>query len=486
MSGRCAWLLVVFGCSGAAVGTSEEGSSTSESGGESSSSGESEAPTSEGGDDATTGEVDGCPVDWAGDLALGPAPVQLDEGLAVPIDIIELSARLTLDVEGKAAEVEALVKFRVGDAAGRPIFDLRQEPVGELDGEAIDALWTRDFGGSTGAEMRVLDREVAACSEHVLTLRYTLVRPPGFAADPPKFEVNGVAWDFAFNDVAPRMFLEQWLPANLVHDRHGISLALEIAGGAAGQRVISNGEVVGGEGLWQIDWPEDSTAQSPMLVLAPGDKVVSDSVTLDGVTFEVHRSLAYSEEPAAFLEVLTEAYAGFAVSTGAYRYPRFVAYVNKNAGMEYDGGTTSDIGALRHELFHSWYGRGVRPRRGADGWLDEAWTEYNTGTPALPAAVMDLADPPVKLCDDDPWSRTTSLTAYGVGKAVFAGIAAEAGVEPLRASMREFYAAHAGEPVTTQMVEQHLHCTLQVPAVRALFHRFVYGRQGEAAAASGC
>ncbi len=30
----------------------------------------------------------------------------------------------------------------------------------------------------------------------------------------------------------------------------------------------------------------------------------------------------------------------------------------------------------------------------------------------------------------------------------------------------------------------HLHCTLQVDAVRALFHRYVYGRPGEPAPAA--
>lgn len=62
---------------------------------------------------------------------------------------------------------------------------------------------------------------------------------------------------------------------------------------------------------------------------------------------------------------------------------------------------------------------------------------------------------------------------------MFAGIAAEAGVDELRASMRGFYEMHAGSPVTTETLERHLHCELQVPAVRRLFHRFVYGRPGE-------
>lgn len=485
--------MVLLGCGVPATeGTSESGEHGSSEGG----SGTGEVPTTGGGEstgEQTSGEQDACGAGWSEDLALGPEPVMVEGGLAVPIDVVDLSARFTLDVAGETTTVDAQLTFRVGDRAGRPVFDLRQEPdAGDLDGVELGGaeqgwLATVDLGGGADAVMRALDREVEACSEHVLTLRYTLVRPPGFAADPPQFEEDGVSWDLAFNDLLPRMFLEQWLPANLVHDRHKISLTLAIVGGAADQRVISNGEVTTrGAGVWEIGYPAGSTAQSPMLVLAPASEVASSSVTVDGVELAVHRTQAFSEEPEAILMILQEALATYVASTGEYLYPRFTAFVIKNAGMEYDGGTTTDITALPHEVFHSWFGRGVRPRRGGDGWIDEAWNEYSTTEPRFPAAPMSMETPPVTLCDENPWRRTTPLTAYATGRAVFAGIAAEAGVAALRASMREFYAAHAGATVTTEMLEQHLHCTLQVKGVRSLFHRFVYGRPGEPEAPLAC
>lgn len=486
--------MVLLGCGVPATSGSDDaesgevGSSSSGEGGEPTTTGADETSGGEASSGGETGEEDVCGPGWADDLALGPTPVMLPEGLAVPIDVMDLRGSFTVDVAGEATTVAAQLTFRVGALAGRPVFDLRQEPdAGDLDGEAIGALWLKDLGGGAGSEMRVLDREVAACSEHVLTMNYTLVRPPGFAADPPRFKEDGVAWDLSFNDVAPRMFLEQWLPANLVHDRHPISLSLMIVGGAADQRVLSNGEVTTPEaGRWDIAFAADSTAQSPMLVLAPASEVVSQSVVVDGVELVVHRTEAFSEAPEVLLDLLGEGFAEFVASTGAYRYPRFVAVISPNAGMEYDGGTTSDVAALSHELFHSWFGRGVRPRRGADGWFDEAWNEYNTGDPQFPAAPLGMDGPMVTLCNGEGWSRTTPLAAYDTGKAVFAGIAAEAGVEPLRAAMREFYGEHAGEPVTTEVLEQHLHCALQVEAVRGLFHRYVYGHQGEPSAAAAC
>jgi hypothetical protein len=156
--------------------------------------------------------------------------------------------------------------------------------------------------------------------------------------------------------------------------------------------------------------------------------------------------------------------------------------IDFNGGMEYDGGTVSSVEALPHELFHSWYGRGIRPARASDGWFDEAWNEYNTAFPLFPAEPIAADAPPAVLCSDNPWSRTTPFTAYDEGRAVFAAIADAAGVAPLRASMQAFYAAHVLEPVSTQELERHLHCSLDVPAVRELFHRRVYGKQGAAPA----
>lgn len=484
---------VTMGCtdlctmSAGSTTTGEPTSGSASTSGSGSTSG-SESTSGDSGDESSTGTTgeEGCAPGWADDLPLGPEPVMLDEGVAVPVDVVDLRARLVIDVAAEVTTAEVTWTFRVGATAGRPVFDLRQEPTaGDLDGEAVAAadLWTRDLGGGPGAEMRVLDRELPACSEHVLRLAYPLVRPPGFAADPPGFDEDGVDWDFTFNDIAPRMFLEQWLPANLIHDRHPIALTLEIFGGAADQRVISNGDVTAvGATAWEVTWPARSTALSPMLVLKPASEVASFAGEVDGTTLEVHRHATIDADPADLHAELAALFAAYTASTGPTIHPRFTAFVVQNAGMEYDGGTTADETSLAHEVFHSWFGRGVQPMRGADGWLDEAWDEFNTGASAFTAAAIDPGLPPKRLCDRNPWTRATSIDAYDDGEAVFAAIAAEAGVEPLRASMRAFYAAHAGERVRTEDVERHLHCTLPAAAVRAVFHRFVYGSQGEPAA----
>lgn len=460
------------------------------SSGEGSSSGAADESSGGG---TSGGEDDGC---RAGDMLVAPQPVQLAGGLAVPIDVQALEGELVFDVATATTAASAKLRFTVAEA-GRPIFDLRQATITEarLDGEAIDPslMPEQDLGGGPGAQMRVLEVELPACSEHTLELRYPLAAVSGVAATPPAIDVDGVTWDFGFSDLAPRMFLEQWLPANLIHDRHPITLTVEVKDPPELQRLISNGAVTElGAARWSIVFPAYSTAQSTMLVLVPASTVESSSqsVLTEGgaeVAIELHRTLTTPESSAQLHAVLAEAFAGFGDSTGEYAYPRFTAYVAINKGMEYDGGTTSAVYALTHELFHSWYGRGARPMHARDGWIDEAWDEWNTGEPLFPAIGLDMRDPAVRLYDPNPWGRTTPYAAYDDGKLLFAGVAALAGATALRDAMRDFYEGHSLAQMTTQGLEQHLTCALAVD-VRGLFHRFVYGLQGapEATPAGYC
>lgn len=437
------------------------------------------------GSSSTGGADDDC---RDGDLVVAPLPVMVDGALAVPIDVLELRGEFRLDVAAQTTEAYARLRFTIAEA-GRPIFDLRQGQVTEatLDGVAIDpeAMPERDLGGGPGAQMRVLAVELPACTEHTLELRYPVTKLVGFAAAPPAFDIDGVTWDFGFSDLAPRMFLEQWLPANLIHDRHPIALTLEIVGAPAEQRVISNGVISElGPDHWAIDFPAYSTAQSTMLVVIPAGRVESSSQMLmagdaPAIAVELHRTLETPESSAQLHALLADAFQSFSMSTGDYAYPRFTAYVAINKGMEYDGGTTAAVSALSHELFHSWYGRGARPMHARDGWIDEAWDEYNTGDPMFPVQVLDASDPLVRLHDGNPWGRTTPFAAYDDGKLLFAAVAAEVGVQPLRDSMRDFYEAHALGQMTSEGLEQHLACSLAAPAVRWLFHRFVYGLPGD-------
>ena len=92
----------------------------------------------------------------------------------MPIDVLAVNATLLFDLSASSARATASMRFRMGARQGHPMFDLRQTiEDAALDGSAISPtdMPAVDLGGGPGAEMRVLHRELAAGSEHVLRQR---------------------------------------------------------------------------------------------------------------------------------------------------------------------------------------------------------------------------------------------------------------------------------------------------------------------------
>jgi hypothetical protein len=68
---------------------------------------------------------------------------------------------------------------------------------------------------------------------------------------------------------------------------------------------------------------------------------------------------------------------------------------------------------------------------------------------------------------------------WQVGSALFATFADLIGDDGIRAAMAEFYSSHAPGGFTTAQLEQHLFCEAGLPEARDLFHRYVYGNEGD-------
>lgn len=408
----------------------------------------------------------------------------------MPVDFQSVTASLTFDVSGASAVGDATISFQTGASGGRPVFDLRQPVTGVwLDGLVLplSSVLTRDLGGGAGAEIRVLDRPVAAGSVHSLRLTYSVglpAAPPGGGYPPGlAYGAGGrLSWNLGFTDLAPGRYLESWVPANLIWDQFALTLIVRLAGTPVAHTLITNGTIsVLGGNHWQVDFPASSTAMSMLLELQPSDGLAhaATSVTLpvSGATVSVEGWKKATNTTVA-LPAQVANIAGWLSENEAYIGPyahgnRFVAYLQQG-GMEYDGGCTSGTGALRHEAYHSWWGRAVRPASQADGWVDEGWNTYHDagGAGAVP---LDYSAAPVTLCSRNPYSRVTPSASYGSGAALFSGLAALSSAVSLAGWMGEFYAANREKPSTTLQLESHLLARSGKVGTVDAFHRFVYG-----------
>ena len=419
---------------------------------------------------------------------LAPPAADVDGLHAVPIDIQHITARLAFDGGMQTATGDATIEFTTGTEPGSPIFDLRQMITAAfLDGNPIPVAQVahHDFGGGAGSELRICEPVLAANSAHTLRLTYILGHPASSAAgsyQPALTWSTGprLRLSFGFTDLGPGRYLDAWIPANLIFDQFEIALDLEVTNTAIAHSIITNGAVtILGPTHWSVAFPARSASLSTLLEIRASDTLVSQTGTValpapgPVVTIEAWKLTTSSVDLTACINELQTFLTSNATEAGPYLHGnRFVAFF-VGGGMEYDGGTTSSAGALEHEAYHSWWGRGLKPASQNDAWWDEAWTVYVTENFApLP---FNAADLPVELHSQNPWVRQTTFDAYGEGSRFFQGVAALMGDGALRDAMAAFYRTRNQRPATTLDLESHLLCTSGLGELVDAFHRWVFG-----------
>ncbi len=428
---------------------------------------------------------------------IAPPPKTVDGLLAVPIDIQTITGSFNFDAGAQTADADVTILYTVGPTAGNPIFDLRQTITQAwLDGAIFPAaqLASHSFGPGSFDKLRIVESLQAAGSVHTLRVQYNLAVPQsqlGGAYLPALEWLAGPSLKFVFglSDLNAARYAEAWLPANLPFDQYTIDLDIQITNTLANHSVISNATVTTlGANHWSLSFPSRFTSVSPLLEIRASNTLESltSTVTLpvsgNTVNIEAWKITGTATNLATQISNISAMLTDNENDYGAYVHGnRFVAFFN-GGGMEYEGGTTTGSGALNHETFHSWFARGVKPAAQADGWWDEAFTEYhdNGANDTLP---FDFGDAPILLCSLNPWQRTTPGNSYTDGFDFWKGIAAITGVSGLNNLMSSFYNTYKGNsPVTTQMLEEYLLCHQADDQVVDSFHRFIYGFTDDATA----
>jgi hypothetical protein len=347
----------------------------------------------------------------------------------VPIDILDLDASIEFDLANASAHAEATLTFQLGPSAGQPILDLRQSHTSLiLDGQPIDAalLARHDFGKGMDSGFAILAIELEPCTIHELQLGYAVALPQAPNAGGLAYgQAPARLWfDLFSSDLNPGRYLEAWLPANMPWDRHALHIGVSLVGAGFEHTLLSNAEVESLDvNTWQLEFADTTTAMAPMIVIKPSEELtlaagVHLAANGQDIEYEVWTDDSLATPPASYAASLVAWLDEFVLSTGDYPHPRVTAYLYQtNRSMEYAGGTTSSPAAFEHELFHSWWARGLEPATYADGWIDEAWTMFNT-TPniELVPVALDWTAAPVQLYDPHPFARDTPDASYSSGR----------------------------------------------------------------------
>ena len=274
-----------------------------------------------------------------------------------------------------------------------------------------------------------------ARSVHALRVTYRLGVPIsdlGGAYPPVLKWLPGprVRWSFGMADLYAGRYLEAWFPSNLPFDHFPFTLELTITGTAIPHTVVTNGSVTTkGPNRWTISFPPWFTTMSPLVELHAADTVQTASATTRlpvsnrPITISACKFVTGDEDLAARLPRIAALLSEQERRFGEFGGDSYVCFFHgASGGMEYGNATTTSESALRHEVIHSWFARGLTPASQADGWWDEGFTRYleSDGHPEP----LDFRAPPVELCSRRPFQRTTAAHSYEAGSRVFRGIAA--------------------------------------------------------------
>lgn len=390
------------------------------------------------------------------------------------------SQKLTLKINPTAQTLQgkSLIFFST-TSTGHAYFQFDgQVQSAKLNGQTVQTFTVQDPDGA-GYQFIALDQSVTADEISVLELEFTL------PADRLSFENGGVGLMTDMTDLSTGRFFERWGPSSFEDDAFSMVLKIQLEETDSVHQVFANGAITKlGPLEWQVSFPAHYTTSSFFLHLTNRSLFVKKASyqgiekTIPLIVYSASESLA-----ATAMNRLAGLFAEIERDFGPYPHDQFVAYIHSGGGgMEYVGATITGLGALGHELFHSWFARGVMPAEGRSGWIDEAmasWRDYGY----FQASSL-LTRPPTILAAFSPYRRSTPSNCYKDGRALLSELdvhfAAVGGLKPI---MKDFAQRYKYRVVTTEEFSSFLEAKSGL-TVAPFFQRYIFG-VGETLATTG-
>jgi len=396
---------------------------------------------------------------------------------AVFVDFRKVDVELHFDAATRRTTVKAKVKF-FQKSKGRPLLDLNND----VDSISVNGTALRSFDlrgvrdPDDQSELRMIDAELAP-GEHTAELSYTLPQDKTIS-----YVNGGVRMHTNFDDLFKGEFSERWFPSNLEYDQYKQNIKLTISGSDREHLVMSNGAVSKQEnGSYSIDFPEYfNTAAFYLEVVDPSRYKVQEDV-YSGINGDIPLKLygRVNSQLTRGITILKRKMAQMERDFGAFPHAKFVGRIDETfpGGMEYAGATVTTLGALEHEVDHSWFARGMMPMDGNSGWMDEALASW--GDKGYRRARSVGTSNGSQMSGFSPYRRRTTFSAYSDGARLMSEldyIFKDQG--GLKAQMRDFYGANVRQTVSTQMFVDFLEPRTQ-HNIGELFRRKVFHRPAD-------
>ena len=311
----------------------------------------------------------------ASDFEKVPKSFKFQNSLAVFSDFTNAEYYISYDMRNKRASVDAIIKL-VTFENGHLVFDLHNEPnMISIDGELVTSSVHKSPNNETS--FRILSKEIEA-GEHILKMTVPLTQ----LVEWEKLNVKSAFW---MSDLTDRGYIERYIPTNMIFDRFPMTFYVKFLGHKEKQNVYANGvQEVLQDGTIKISYREDFNTTCQYFHTVPESSVLENKFTYNSVDGRVIPVIVYVQKSTFngkkilertktnILRIMRELETDY----GPFLHPDLTVYVAGSGGMEYSGATMTSESALGHELFHSYFARGVMPSNGNAGWVDEALASW--------------------------------------------------------------------------------------------------------------
>lgn len=380
---------------------------------------------------------------FASDLARRPPSFTYADGVATFVDIQHAYYDITYDQDAKAAKVLAHITYESAEE-GYPVFDSHAEPTAILlNGSTTNASLVSTPDKKT--LVRVVNKKVAK-GLHRLEIEVPLTNMV-------EFNAAGVKNGFFMGDLGDREYMEKYLPTNFVFDRIPMTLNLNFTSGLP-QSIYSNGTVTKiDEFKSVVEFPAQLPNHSPYFHTVPVDTFAEREfsyTSIDGreIPVLIYSDKSYAPDHDALQALTLKVMAELEGDYGPFMHPSvLIQSYRGSGGMEYAGATQATLGSLAHELFHSYFARGVMPVDGNSGWLDEALARWrDNGYQA-----MERFTGTSNISALGTYNRLTDRRSYAFGSQVMAHFhnkfKEQGGLKPFLKSLVE---TRAFDPISTE------------------------------------
>jgi hypothetical protein len=345
----------------------------------------------------------------------------------------------------------------------------------DLDpGRASDArLFSYEGSGQVSLE---LQRDLAAGVPHRLEASY----PIALADAGGRFFANVNDIDGRGNDTLfPTLNTPQELAHHvLVFRVHAAEPYLAVGSGLLTSR--SAGDVQ----EWVLDTERAVASYTVMFHLAPARSHAVSERRIRGVDVRVLAPTGGVTAEEAFA-TLDPWLAELQSSLGAFPMPRGLSVVltQTGGGMEYYGATTTSLRALRHEVFHMYFGCSTVARTYRDSWWDEAinmWYELSADPAYAPIAESFRSD---IVSGRSAVAVGFDRRAYDDGARIMQAVATDmGGRDRMVRFLRDLHGRRSFDPFTTRELADEIQASSGLD-VRERFRLWLYQSPGAQAAA---